>query len=59
LGSDGKALGAIGCWLTIAEWALRDGSWRRIDVQTVRVDGNRIKANTFYMLKGGKFVEAS
>ena len=60
LGIDGRASGAVGCWLTIAEWQ-RDsnGEWHRLDVQTRRVDGERIKADTFYVLRGGEFVEAT
>ena len=58
LGIDGKASGANGCWLTLAEWKEdKQYNWHRIDVQTVKVDGKKIKAETFYMLKGGKFVE--
>jgi len=58
LGIEGKASGEIGCWLTLAEWKLTD-KWHRIDVQTIRVDGVKIKANTFYSLIGGKFTEAA
>ena len=56
LGIGGKASGAIECWLTHAEWRMRDGKWNRINVKTVKVDGKRIKADTFYQLKSGKFV---
>ena len=56
LGIGGKASGAIECWLTLAEWRMRDGKWNRINVKTVKVDGKRIKADTFYQLKSGKFV---
>ena len=60
LGFEGRAKGAVGCWLTVAEWK-RDEQylWQRIDVQTVRVDGVTIKADTFYMLKAGQFVEVA
>ena len=58
LGRYGQALGAVGCWLTLAEWAHTDDGWRRIDVQTAQVDGVAIKANVFYKLSGGKFMEA-
>lgn len=59
LGIDGRAMGAIGCWLTVAEWTPgKQGDWHRIDVQTVKVDGETIKTETFYKLEGGKFVEA-
>jgi hypothetical protein len=54
LGYKGKAKGAVGCWLTLAEWD--DEARHRIDVQTKIVDGKTIKADTFYILTNGKFV---
>ena len=58
LGVDGRAKGNKGCWLTIAEWGeSKNGEMHRKDVKTVKVDGERIKENTWYALKGGKFVE--
>ena len=57
LGIEGKAKGALGCWLTIAEWKEIKNRWHRIDVQTKIVDGKKIKADTFYILKDGKFIE--
>ena len=57
LGPEGKAKGKIGCWLTLAEWE-KTNAWHRINVKTVKVDGKKIKSDTFYRLKGGKFVEA-
>ena len=57
LGIDGKAKAAKGSWITIAEWKEIDFKWHRINVKTVKVDGKRIKANTFYKLVNGKFVE--
>jgi len=57
-GYEGKAKGALGAWIVLAEWAKDDeGEWHRIDVQSARVDGEKIKADTFYRLVGGKFVE--
>ena len=59
LGIEGKASGAKGCWLTLAEWKEdKNGAWHRIDVKTVKVDGKKIKADTFYVLQKGKFVVA-
>ena len=55
LGIEGKAMGAVGAWITVAEWKHDRKTWHRIDVQTVRVDGDTIKAEIFYVLKGGKF----
>lgn len=53
IGKDSKAKGALGCWLTLAEW--RDD--HIIDVQTFKVDGVQIQADTFYTLKDGKPVK--
>ena len=52
-GYDGKAKGAVGCWLVLAEWE----RGHRIDVQCFHVDGQKIKADSWYMLKKGKPVE--
>jgi hypothetical protein len=57
LGIEGKARAALGSWITVAEWKFTD-RWHRVDVQTAKVDGKTIKANTFYRLSQGKFVEA-
>ena len=57
IGIEGMAKGAIGCWLTLAEWKESEYRWNRIDVKTMIVDGKKIKADTFYQLKKGKFIE--
>ena len=57
LGIEGKAKGALGCWITLAEWEYRNDGWHRIDVQTRRVDGNSIKADIWYRLQGSEFME--
>jgi hypothetical protein len=56
LGANGRARGAIGCWLTVAEWKSINDKMTRIDVQIVQVDGERILENTFYRLVNGKWV---
>jgi hypothetical protein len=58
LGINGKAKGALGCWLVLAEWKEIQLDWHRISVRSFKVDGERIKANTFYTLVGGKAVMA-
>lgn len=57
-GIEGKAKGALGCFIVIAEWC-KDGNceWHIKDVKSAVVDGETIKANTFYMLKDGEFTE--
>ena len=57
LGIEGRAKGALGCWIICAEWENRADGWHRKDVQCVLVDGETIKPDTFYMLKDGAFVE--
>ena len=49
----------IGCWITLAEWEY-DGAKQRyvpVCVKTEYVDGEKIKADTPYMLENGEFVE--
>ena len=54
LGSNSAAKGALGCWLCLAEY---DSDWNVTGGQFVQVDGERIKADTYYTLKNGEFVE--
>lgn len=54
LGEYGKAKGAKGCWLVLAEWK---GGHRK-DVRCFYVDGESVKANVLYTLKDVKLVEA-
>ena len=53
LGEYGKAKGAKGCWLVLAEWE----NGHRKDVRCFYVDGESVKANVFYKMKGGALVE--
>ena len=55
LGYQSKAKGAKGCWIVLSEW---DEEAKHIKtVNSYKVDGRMIKANTFYRLKDGKAVE--
>ena len=56
LGILGKAKAAVGCFLTLAEWKVISNEWHRVDVQSVKVDGEKIKADTWYSLVEGEFV---
>lgn len=53
MGRDSKVRGAKGCWVVCAEWD-DDGIK---DVQCAYVDGETIKADVWYTLSEGKFVE--
>ena len=48
-----------GSWITLSEWSYSEGKQRYIPicVKTEFVDGEKIKADTYYSLKGGVFVE--
>ena len=59
IGMKGKAAGALGCWISLAEWKKdKNGDWNIKCVKTAKVDGKKIKADTFYTLKNTRFVEA-
>jgi hypothetical protein len=58
-GIDGRAKGALGVWIVVSEWKRDENdAWYRDTVKTALVDGKKIKADTFYKLTDGKFVEA-
>ena len=57
LGIFGRAKGGKGTWLVLAEWEEKDYNYVVKEVKTTIVDGKKIKENTLYQLKGGKFVE--
>ena len=57
-GYQGKVKGALGCWIACAEWAENDnGTWHPVDFKAVRVNGKKIKADSWYRLEKGKFIE--
>lgn len=56
-GYESKAKGSIGCFLVLAEWRKIDGEYHIIDAKSAKVDGEKIKPDTFYTLKDGEFVE--
>jgi hypothetical protein len=45
-----------GNWIVVSEWKEIDGKYRRINVKSALVDGKKIKADTWYQLKDGKFI---
>ena len=54
IGYKSKAKGSLGCWIVLAE---QNDNYEIIDVQSVKVDGEKIKADTFYTLVNGEFIE--
>ena len=51
----------IGSWITLAEWKQDDrkGRWVPVCVKTERVDGIKIKPDTWYKLQDGEFFEVT
>ena len=58
-GNSSIAKAKVGSWITLAEWKWSDEKKRYVPVcvKTEYVDGENIKADTWYQLKNGKFVE--
>lgn len=55
---ESKAKGDINSWLVLAECIKDDNGETFIqDLKSVKVDGKKIKADTWYQLKRGKFVK--
>ena len=52
-GAGGMARGKIGSWIVLTEWV-----YGVPNVVAKRIDGEKIKEDTWYMAKGGKLVEA-
>ena len=57
-GIDGKVKAAIGNWIAIAEWEIRGGHFVPVGIVSAQVDGEKVKADTWYMVKNGQLVEA-
>ena len=60
-GNNSKAKAKIGSWITLAEWKWSNEKNRYVPVcvKTEYVDGENIKADTWYKLENGKFVEVN
>lgn len=53
-----KAKGAIGCWIVLAERGEWNGDTHPIkEVKAFEVDGEKVKADTWYMLVNGQLKE--
>jgi hypothetical protein len=56
-GINGQAKATKGSWITLSEWENKEGELVPVYVVTKKVDGAKIKANTWYSLEKGKFKE--
>ena len=58
VGQRGKIKAPLGTWITLAEYGDFDGTGFPCKcVKSAQIDGEVLKANTFYTLKNGEFVE--
>ena len=57
-GIEGKAKGALGCYIAVAEWTYDESAneYKLAGFKAHKVDGKTIKPDTFYSLKNGKFI---
>lgn len=60
-GNNSIAKAKVGSWITLSEWEWNDekNHYVPVCVKTEYVDGENIKADTWYQLKNGKFVEVT
>ena len=60
-GNNSIAKAKAGSWITLAEWKWNNEKNRYVPtcVKTEYVDGKNIKADTWYQLKNGKFIEVT
>ena len=60
-GNSSRVKAKVGSWITLAEWKWSDEKNHTVPVcvKTEYVDGENIKADTWYQLKNGKFVEVT
>jgi len=56
-GYECKAKATLGSWIVLTEWAEVDRKATPIRVVAKQVDGKEIKADTWYAIKDGAFVE--
>ena len=57
IGRNSKAKGSIGCFIVLAEWKeFEDETYHIVDVKSTKVDGAKIKPDTFYKLVNGEFI---
>ena len=60
-GNSSRAKAKVGSWITLAEWEWSDEKKHNVPVcvKTEYVDGENIKADTWYQLRNRKFVEVT
>ncbi len=57
-GVDSKARASLNSYITLSELEYCDNEWILKTVKTAKIDGKKLKADTWYKLQGGKFIVA-
>ena len=58
VGRESAVSGVLGTWITLAEWSVNsEGHYVPKFVKSFKVDGKKVKADTFYKLENKKLVE--
>lgn len=58
VGIDCIAKAALGCWIVLADWQTDENNKRRIaNIKSFKVDGETVKADTYYTLKNGELTK--
>jgi hypothetical protein len=55
IGINNRIKAALGSWITLAEWKNESQRWVPICVKSAQIDGETLKADTWYVLKDGEF----
>ena len=51
-----KAKACLNSYITISEWVYENNGWVLKTVKSAKIDGKKLKADTWYKLQNGKFV---
>ena len=52
-----KVKAAVGNWIAIAEWEVKDSHYAPVGIVVAKVDGEKVKADTWYKAENGQMVE--
>ena len=56
-GIGGKVKAAVGNWIAITEWEVKDSHYAPVGIVVAKVDGEKVKADTWYKAENGQMVE--
>ena len=57
VGNGGKIKAKVGCWIVLSEWKMVEDKYTPVCVKVAQVDGEKVKADTWYTLEDGELVE--